>query len=198
MSTPTKFGSRMAVLGVLIPALILAYFISPLFLPRWRWENMRDMQALSVQLKQPKAKLEQTYEVVMRYNPRAEGDPVPWQIMQSTPLYDPENDEGLHMMVRVSLISDRTGEPPSKLRLGSGNYRDCYFKGTVWRFPPGAFAALGFNKFRPVVVFDAANFDKCESREAMTWDGESKETQTWTNDDTEIKDGFRVPGAPEE
>ncbi len=193
--TPTKSGSRIAMVAVIIPILLVAYFVSPLFLPRWRWENMRDMEGLAIQLKQPAAKLKQTYEVVARYSPRGEGDPVPWQILQSNPLYDPENDEGEHKMVRVTLISDRTGEPPSKLRLGSGNYRDVFFKGTVWRFPPGAF---GFNRFRPVVVFDGSAFDKMESREAFTWDGEMKETAKWTNDDTDIKDGFKVPGAPEE
>lgn len=182
---------------VIIPMLLLAYYISPLFLPRWRWENMRDWEALSVQLKQPVAKLKQTYEVVARYSPRGEGDPVPWQILTSAPLFDPANeDESEHHMVRVTLVSDRTGEPPSKLRLGSGNYRDVFFKGTVWRFPPGSF---GFNRYRPVVVFDGSSFDKMESREAYTWDGEMKEAATkWTNDDTEIRDGFKVPGAPSE
>lgn len=192
--TPTKTGARIAAFVVIIPLLFIAYFISPLFLPRWRWENMSNWDQLAVQLGKPKEHLQKTYQVVARYAPRADKDPVPWQILTSDPLYDPENDEE-HHIVRATLISDRTGEPVSQLRLGSNNYRDVYFKGTVWRFPPGAF---GFNKFRPVLVFDAANFDKLESKDAYAWDGEMKETQKWTNDDEEIDDGFRKPGAAAE
>ena len=177
---------------VIIPLLLVAYFVSPLFLPRWRWENMHDWAGLATQFKQPVAKLQQTYEIVARYNPRGENDPTPWQILQSTPRYDPENDEEFHI-VRATLISDRTGEPPSKLRLGSGNYRDQFFSGMVWRFPPGAF---GFNRYRPVVVFDGSSFDKVPSTQAYSWNGQMSDDK-WTNDD-EIHDGFKVPGAAEE
>ena len=111
-------------------------------------------------------------------------------MLTSTPLYDAENDEERHA-VRVTLISDRTGEPPSQMRIGSANYRDVFFKGSVWRFPPGAF---GFNRFRPVVVFESSTFDKLESREAYGWDGEMKE-KGWSDDDEDVEDGFKVPGA---
>lgn len=184
--TPTKFGSRLAVIMVIIPLFLVAYFISPLFLPRWRWENMSNWDELAQKLGKPKAKLQQTFVVVTRYAPRNDNDPTPWQMLSSDPLYDPENDEPNHI-VRVTLISDRTGEPPSKLRLGSGNYRDVFFKGSVWRLPGGA---LGFNKFHPVLVFDGSSFDKLESREAYFWDGEMKEAKKWTTDDDEIEDGI--------
>lgn len=184
--TPTKFGSRLAMIMVIIPMVALAYFISPLFLPRWRWENMSNWEELAQKLGKPKEQLQKTYQVVARHAPRSDNDPTPWQILTFEPLYDPENDEPNHI-VRVTLISDRTGEPPSKLRLGSGNYRDVFFKGTVWRLPGGAF---GFNKFHPVLVFDSSTFDKMELREAYYWDGEMKETKKWTSDDEDIEDGI--------
>ncbi len=180
-------------LAVIIPMLIGVYFVSPMFLPRWRWENMRDFGALSTQLKVPAAKLRQTYQVVLRYNPRGETDSSPWQILQTTPLYDPDNDDEFHV-VRTTLIGDRNGEPPSKLRLGSGNYRDQFFTSTVWRFPPGAF---GKNRFRPVTIYDSSTFDKVTSNEAYTWNGQMTDPK-WTNDDEEIDDGFKPAGATEE
>lgn len=189
--TPTKFGSRLAMIMVIIPMVAVAYFISPLFLPRWRWENMSNWEELAQKLGKPKEQLQKTYVVVMRHAPRGEGDPTPWQVISSEPLYDPENDEPKHK-VRVSLINDRNGEPMSRLRLGSGNYRDQFFKGTVWRFPPGAF---GMNKFHPVLVYKASDFDKVESMEAYRWSGEMSDGQNWTNDDDEIEDGFKKPGA---
>ncbi len=190
--TPSKNGARIATIVVVVPMLILAYFISPLFLPRWRWENMRNWEDLAQKFGKSKEQLQKTYQIVARYAPRADRDPVPWQIIHSDPLYDPENDEP-HHMIRATLIGDRSGEPISQLRLGSNNYRDIFFKGPAWRFPPGAF---GFNKFRPVFVYDAANFDKVELREAFTWEGEMKETSIWTNDDEDVEDGFKKPSTP--
>ncbi len=181
----------MAVIMVVIPMLALVYFISPMFLPRWRWENMSNKwPELAQKLGKPSTVLQKTYQIVARYAPRTDADPTPWQILTSEPLYDPENDEPNHI-VRVTLISDRTGEPPSKLRLGSGNYRDLFFSGSVWRFPKGAF---GFNKFHPVVVFDGYSFDKVESNVAYRWDGDMKETQKWTSDDADIEDGINKIG----
>ena len=192
--TPSKTGARLALLFVLLVLGAVIWAFSPLFLPRWRWSNIEPKwEALAQQAKVSVPRIKQTFEVVVRYHPRGENDPVPWQMLTSTPLYDPENDEPDHL-VRVSLISERTGEPPSQLRLGSLNYRDIYFKGKVWRFAPGSF---GLNKHRPVLVFDGWNFDKVDSNEAYRWDGEMKEAK-WTNDDEDIEDGFKVAPAAEE
>ena len=191
--TPTKTGSRVAALVVLVVLLGIGYAISPLFLPRWRWSNIEPYwETLAQQAKVPVSKLQQTYDVVVRYKPRGDNDPVPWQVVSSEPLYDPENDDE-HYIVRVTLVSDRSGEPPSKLRLGSLNYRDIFFKGKVWRFAPGSF---GFNRHRPVLVYDAWTFDKLESGDAYRWDGEMKESSKWTNDDEDVEDGYTPGGAP--
>lgn len=186
--TPTKTGSRVALIIVIIPILAVAYLISPLFLPRWRWENMSSWEQLATKYKQPVAKLQQEYQLLVRYKPRADGDPMPWQILTSTPLYDPENDDE-HRLVRISLISDRTGEPPSTLNVGSANYRDVLFRTSAWRFPPGAF---GQNRFRPVVVYQGSTFEKCDNSEAYQWENSLKEPQ-WFSDDEEIEDGFKKP-----
>ena len=192
MATPSKNGSRLALIVILIPLGFLAYYLSPLVLPLWRWENMENKwEELARSSGLPQTKLKQTYEVVARYKPRGDNDPVPWQILTSEPVYDPQNDEE-HHIVRATLISDHSGSPPSKLRLGSGNYRDIFFKGKAWRFPAGSF---GFNKFHPVVVYDDWNFDKLPSNEAYRWDGEMKETTKWTDDDADIEDGYKPAGA---
>jgi hypothetical protein len=188
--TPSKTGARLALIVVLIPIGAVLYYLSPFLFPVWRWENMSDWNALSTKLGKPVAQLQKTYKVILRNNPRGENDPTPWQILSSEPAFDPENEAPNHM-VRCTLISERTGTPPSSLRLGS-NYRDSFFTGTVWWFPPGAF---GFNKARPVLVYDGWAFDKLSSNEAFQWDGEMKDSQKWTNDDTEIDDGYVVPGS---
>ena len=192
--TPSKTGARLALIVVLIPIGAVLYYLSPFLLPVWRWENMSDWSSLSTKLGKPATQLQKTYKVVMRHNPRADNDPTPWQVINSEPAYDPEN-ETPNRLVRCTLISERTGTPPSALRLGS-NYRDAFFTGTVWWFPAGAF---GFNKARPVLVYDGWSFEKLSSSEAYRWDGEMKETQKWTNDDTEVEDGWHAPGtAPAE
>ena len=196
--TPSKTGSRLASLVVLLVMGAILYAVSPLFLPRWRWENIEpNWQSLATAAKLPVTKLQSQYDIVVRYKPRGDKDPVPWQVITCTPAVDPENDVEFQR-VRVTLISDRTGEPPSSLRLGSLNYRDIFFKGKAWRFPPGTLpATFGFNRARPVFVYEAMTFDKLDSSEAFRMDGEMKEAK-WTDDDSEIEDGYRAPGAPAE
>ncbi len=199
--TPSKWGSRIALVIVVIPLLLIAYFASPLFLPRWRWENLDPKwEQLAQQAKLPVAKLKQTYQVVVRYKARGDQDPCPWQLIASDPLFDPENDDD-HHLTRVTLISDRTGDPPSSLRLGSLNYRDIYFKGRAWRFPPGVITRSGdrtLNRLRPVVVYDGSSLEKVELSEAYRWEGEMKDANHWTNDDEDIEDGYKPPGAAAE
>jgi len=193
--TPSKTGARLAALFVLLVLLGIGWVASPLFLPRWRWSNIEpNWEGLAQQAKVPVARIKQTYNVVVRYHPRADNDPMPWQMLTSDPLFDPENDEPNHA-VRVTLVSERGGEPPSKMRLGSLNYRDLFFKGKVWRFAPGSF---GFNKHRPVLVYDAWDFEKVDLGEAHRWEGEMTENTKWTNDDEDIDDGFHAKPAGEE
>jgi hypothetical protein len=194
--TPSKTGARLASLAVLLVLGAIVYAFSPLFLPRWRWENLDpNWDKLALAAKLPAAKLQSQYDIVVRYKPRGDQDPVPWQVITCSPAVDPENEVEFQR-VRVTLVSDRTGEPPSALRLGSLNYRDIFFKGKAWRFPPGSLPAImGFNRARPVFVYDASTFDKLDSNEAFRMDGEMKESK-WTDDDSEIVDGYRPPGAP--
>lgn len=193
--TPSKTGARLASLVVLAVIGAVVYAVSPLFLPRWRWENIDPhWERLATAAKLPVAKLQTQYDIVVRYKPRGDKDPVPWQIITCTPAVDPENEVEFQR-VRVTLISDRTGEPPSALRLGSLNYRDIFFKGKAWRFPPGTLpASMGFNRVRPVFLYEASTFDKLDSNEAFRMDGEMKEPK-WTDDDAEIEDGYRAPGS---
>jgi hypothetical protein len=162
-------SSKMATIVVVIPLLVLAYFLAPMALPVWRWQHLNDWTEVAKKLAISEKEAKQEYKVVMRYNPRGDTDPYPWQIISMDPpwvsINDKRDDED-HVLVRCTLISDRDGGPPSKLFLGSGGpaaYKDRYWKGVVWRFPPGAF---GFGFSRPLVVYRGDMWEKMEIAEA--------------------------------
>ncbi len=173
---------------VLIPVLVLGWYISPLFLPMWRWQNL-DFEKIAKEKGVPVAELQRQYQVVIRHAPRGEGDPTPWQIMTMDPPWEKADEDKL--MVRVSAVSDRTGEPPSAFKLGSGHRRDRYFSATAWRLPPGS---CGFNAKRPVVVYDAGSFDKLDVPQAEMMDAHVHQDR-WPNDDEEVEDGWEPAGA---
>lgn len=188
-------SSKMATLVVIIPLLILAWFLAPMALPVFRWRHMQP-EKLSKATGVPVKELFTEYKVEVRYNPRGEGDPCGWQIVRMNPPWesvnDKRDDEDLKL-VRCTFISERDGKPPSKLWLGSGGaagYKDRYWKAVVWRFPPGTF---GMNKHRPVVVYRGDTLDKMEVGHAESLDFEinSPSAAKWENDDKEVEDGFK-------
>lgn len=184
---PGKFSSKIAAIVVLIPVLILGWFIAPLFLPVWRWQNL-DFEKLALEKGVPVSELQRKYQVVIRHAPRGEGDPTPWQIMTMDPRWDKADEDKL--LVRVSAVSDRTGEPPSSFRLGSGHRRDRYFSAMAWRLPPGS---CGMNAKRPVLVYDGGSLEKLEIPQAEYMDAHVRQ-ENWINDDEEIEDGWAPRG----
>lgn len=184
---PGKFSSKIAAIVVLIPVLILGWFIAPLFLPMWRWQNL-DFDKMSLKYSIAKADLMRQYTVVVRYAPRGEGDPVPWQVMTMDPPWEKSDEEKI--LVRTTFVSDRSGAPPSALQLGSGHRRDRYFQAMAWRLPPGA---CGFNASRPVVVYDAGSLEKLDIRGAEEMDYRANQ-EGWISDDEDVEDGWNKPG----
>jgi hypothetical protein len=181
-------SSKIATIIVIVPLLLLAWFLAPMALPVWRWQNM-DFLKLSKSLNQPEAALKREFDMQVRYHPRSDNDPCPYQIIRMEPAWasvDDKNNDEDHVLVRCTFISDRSGSAPSQLFIGS-TYKDRYFKVHGWRFPPGSF---GFNKFRPVVIYRGDSIEKMSIGNAEVLDNELTMGQVkWANDDKEIDDG---------
>jgi hypothetical protein len=180
----------MATLVVIAPVLILMWFLAPLALPIWRWRNL-DFDKLSKDFNVPVTELKTEYSVTLYYHPRTQTDPMPWQMLDLNPTWlsinDKHNDE-TGELIRCTLMSERDGTGPSKFFLGSGSYRDIFWKAKIWRLPPGSF---GKNKFRPVVVYKAFELEKCDMTECEVLQSEmqNRGTRSWTNDDKDVDDG---------
>ncbi len=187
-------SSKLAAIFVLVPVGILLWFLAPMALPVWRWRYM-DFQQLSLKTKQPVALLQHEYMVSMRYNPRGTNDPCPWQIVSMDPAWasvdDRRADED-HELIRCTFISERDGTPPSKLFLGSGSYKDRFWKAKVWRFPPGTF---GMNPHRPVVVYRGDTYEHWDlgTCEVLNADCLGVGTEKYENDDNK-DDGYTRGG----
>jgi hypothetical protein len=184
-------ASKIATLAVIIPILILGWFAAPWFLPVWRWQNV-DFQVLAKQSSIPETELRTEFNMVVFYNPRASGDPIPWQIVECTPSWrsvNPEHTDEEKLLVRTSLISERDGEPISKVWVG-GTGEERFFSIRGWRFPPGSF---GKNAKRPVVVYQGFSLEKKDINFGMT---KKSDISGWETDDTwrDRDDGWRGAG----
>lgn len=185
-------SSKIALAIVVIPILIGVWFALPWFLPMWRWQNV-DTEAIAREHAAKgvtKAQLETPIEFVVWYNPRdkAKKDPSPYQIVESNPPWrtlGDRNEDEHQLLVRATVISERDGEPISKLWV-SVNADENFFKIKGWRFPPGSF---GKPHGRPVIVYDGFSLEKIDTGVGMT----TRATiQAWENDDKwpERDDGF--------
>lgn len=179
----TRTTKLVATIAGIVPVLIIAWLISDLFLPVWRWQNV-DWAKMARELKMSEEQVRQPRLATLTWRPRGEKDPVPWQLINLSPPWGEGEEDRL--LVRCSLISERTGTPPSALHTGSGHRRDRFFTAKVWRFPNGSF---GLNAYRPVLVYDAWSFDKCDVTAAEGWMG-TIFTPEWSNDDEAVEDGF--------
>ena len=191
MSTGTSTSSsKIALAIVVIPILIGVWFALPWFLPMWRWQNIdtekiaREHAAAGV----TKAQLETSIDFVVWYHPRKKGDPAPYQIISATPAWkglgDKFEDEE-KLLVRATVISERDGEPISKIWLKASEQEN-FFKIKGWRFPSGSF---GKAKGRPVIVYDGYSLEQVELGAAQV---KHAEALSWENDNdwADRDDGF--------
>jgi hypothetical protein len=183
---PGQISAKLALIAVLIPLALVAWYFAPLFLPVWRWQHL-DFAQLAKQHNLPEAELQRQFRVVIRHAPRGDGDPVPWQIMTMDPPWDKADEDKL--LVRATVISDRTGTPPSQLNLGSGHWKDKYFSATAWRLPPGS---CGYNLHRPVLIYDGGSLEKLDIPHATTMESYIVQ-ERWPNDDEDAEDGWQPP-----
>jgi hypothetical protein len=158
--------------------LVGCWFIAPFFLPMWKWQNV-DFDKIAKERSIDANLLKTEFDVTVRFHPRGFRDPIPWQIIQMKPEWGPladENEDEDHVLVRCSLIGDRTGTPPGALWVGN-TPRDRYFKMKAWRFPGGVF---GLHAKRPILLYQGMTFDKCSIGEAQRLEFE---VNSWPNDD---------------
>jgi len=154
--------SKIAVLLVLIPFGFVAWYVAPMILPVYRWQNV-DFAQLAKTYDVPEFELRTEFSMMVYFNPRVPNDPSPYQIIQCNPTWKSVNpahvDESVPpLAVRCTLVSERDGEPISKLWIG-GVKEERFFRIKGWRLPPGA---LGKNPKRPVIVYQGLSLEKCD------------------------------------
>jgi hypothetical protein len=184
VARPESSTSRILVVFAVILLGIIGFFIAPMFLPMWRWRNL-DFHQLATDKKVDEGLLKQEYLVKFRYAPRGNNDedPCPFQILTMTPAwnsFEPDKRENEdHLLVRCTVISDKTGAPPSALIIG-GSYKDRYFTAKCWRLPPGSF---GKPSGRPVLLYRSLTLDKVSYGDADMLDTELRRGGNWESDD---------------
>jgi len=166
MATGTNTSaSKIALVVVLIPILVAAWFVAPWFLPMWRWQNVDFEQIVKDHAKDgyTKERIETEFEMVVWYHPRnkSASDPCPYQIYSCKPslkqIYPDMTDED-KLLVRVALVNDQNGGAISDLWIGVTE-EERFFKISGWRLPPGT---LGKASGRQVVLFKNSSLQKVD------------------------------------
>lgn len=186
-----KNVAYIAFIAVVIPILIAAWFAAPTFLPMYRWMSV-NLKSIASATNTPEAQLATEYSMRVRYNPRGEGDPLPWQIISCNPPYPikNQNEDETEVLVRCNFISGNDGTPPSTTFI-NGTWKDRYYNVKAMRLPPGC---LGMKNKRPVVVYNALDLVRMDITSA---DSAQREIARWETDDEwpERDDGWKAPGA---
>jgi hypothetical protein len=185
-----KNVAYIAVLAVLVPCLIGLWFALPVFLPMYLWTEV-DFRKIAAAKNLEMSKLETEFTMQVRYHPRGEGDPIPWQIISMAPAWKevyPDQEDEFELLVRCTLISGNDGKLPSTTFINS-TYKDRYYTVPGFRLPPGS---LGANAKRPVVVYKQMDFARMDISSA---DMTNRSVSTWENDDEweERDDGWSAP-----
>jgi len=176
---PQSSTSRILTVFMLVGFGALVWFVAPWFLPVYRWVNV-DFAEISAKAnangyRVTADQVGKKYLVEFGYVPRGKGDPRPWVLLKMTPEYYsvvPDDDfsvdeEGL--LLRATIINDRTGEQPSEFLRGAGQFKDRYFRAEAWRFPP---KSLGLNTGdRPVILYDSMSLEKMSIGQAQHQQG---------------------------
>lgn len=179
-----------AAVVVLVPLLIGAWFALPLFLPMYLWTKV-DFRAIAQRYGMSEEALRTKFSMRVRYEPRGEGDPHPWQIIDMQPAWNtvhPAAEDESEVLVRCVFLSANDGQPPSTMLIG-GTYKDRYWRVQGWRLPPGS---LGHHPKRPVVIYDPMSKELMDITSA---DMTRREVQRWESDDEwpERDDGWSPP-----
>jgi len=171
MATEASSKFRARIMLVLFLAIFgaIAWMVAPLFVPIYRWTEV-DFQKIAEQHEIAVDRLEAKRQVTLRYQPRGSDDPLPWQMLVREVSETPDwvvDERGEKVneyktLVRVDLISDRSGEQPSSLT-PRNLPQDRYYRAEAWRLPPGS---LGRDHPRPVLLYDAATWEQMNISDA--------------------------------
>jgi hypothetical protein len=167
-----------ATIAVMVPILIGVWFALPMFAPMYLWTKV-DLRKIAAESKFDQKRLETNFNLEVRYNPRAEGDPLPWQIIRMNPTWIsvyPEGEDEENLLVRCTFVSGNDGAPPSTTFINN-TFKDRYFRVTGLRLPPGS---LGFNNKRPVIIYNRLDLAKMSITDA---DMSQRGISGWENDD---------------
>jgi hypothetical protein len=188
-STTNKSATRIITVLILIGFGAICYALAPIFLPIYRWTEVDfDKIAKAAQArgetKITSTLLQKKFKVEIAYLPRNNADPRPFLLMSSDPPWhevigDPDQDE-TGKLVRCTVIGDRNGERISDFLLGSGQWKDRFFRVEVWRLPPGS---LGKDAERPILLYDNETLTKFSIGEAEVRNSDIKDAGKWQPDD---------------
>ncbi len=185
-------SSKIAVVVVMIPLLLLAWYAAPWVLPMWRWQNV-DWPVIAKQNDLAESDLRREFDFVVRYHPRGKGDPAPFQIVSMSPTWKSVDRKNMNeheppLLVRCTLVNDHDGESISSLWIKATSQEN-YFKIHGWRFPPGAFGKLAK---RPVIVYQGMSMAQVDFNTAVPLEGQLANAE---NDDHMRKrdDGWQPP-----
>ncbi len=174
----------------MVPILVGMWFAAPSFLPMYWWTKV-DLNAIARSSGIPRSQLETLFDLRVRYEPRGEGDPLPWQIINMTPAWvsvypNAESEEAL--LVRCTLLSQNDGQPPSTTFINS-TYKDRYFKVKGYRLPPGT---NGSNAKHPVVIYERMSLETMGITDA---DSTRTMVKMWESEDLwqDRDDGWEAP-----
>lgn len=195
MPKHTKSTSKWFTLVVLLIIGGVGWYYSPMFLPRYRWSEVKfneiAQDAATRGIKTDMKKLETQFDIEFGLLKRGSNDPRPWVLFRMNPQWheftmNPDDDE-TGLMKRCYIISDRTGQPVPEYLLGSGQYKDRFYGAKAWRLPPGS---LGFpDDGHPVILYEASTLEKFEIGRAQVLSNASRDVREWEEDD----DGYERP-----
>lgn len=143
--------------------LVVLWIIAPMLVPVWRWTEL-SFADVAAEHDIPVEALSASRPTDFYHLPRHEYDPMPWVMLvrsgDETPgwVTDPDGEpvDEYQTMVRVEVLNDHTGEPPS-LTFAGGTRYDGWYHAEAWRLPAGA---LGRSHTRPVVVVNGWTWEK--------------------------------------
>jgi hypothetical protein len=186
-----KNVAAIAFVAVMVPILVGAWFALPFFAPMYLWTKV-DLRAIAAAKSVPESALATKFDLQVRYNPRGDGDPLPWQIISMAPTFQsvyPNAEDEQELLVRCTFISGNDGKPPSTTFINN-TFKDRYFRCKGIRLPPGS---LGFNAKRPVVVYDRMSLSTMSITDA---DMTMRSVSSWETDDEweDRDDGWSPPG----
>ena len=198
MAKAQNSGSTIVALFIVVVLGVVAWFISPMFLPIYRWQHV-DFSRIAAEatkrgIPTTTALAASEFDVEFAYSPRGPGDPRPWVLLAMTPTWaeatgDDSNDE-VGKAVRCNVIGERTGLSVSEFLLGSNHYKDRFFQAKAWRLPPGS---MGLDPERPTVLFKGGSLEKMDYGKAESLNFALRDPKVWEPDD----DGWVVGATAE-